>query len=115
MSLSRRKDWKECLCDDDKQVLSILLDSTKKYRCAYTHAEDLKVAQLWTALIELRKELDKLNELLEKLQEPWKVVIAIGEEEKRKTIEKIVQKIIKPVDETTQKIIKNLVESLMKF
>lgn len=111
----KKEDWKNNLSDEDKQVLSELLDSTKKHRFAYNSSDDIKVAQLWTALVELKKELQKTNELLGKAQEPWKAIVSVGEEEKRKTVEKLVQEIIKPVDETTQEATQKLVESLMKF
>ncbi len=117
MALFRKKkeDWKDNLSDEDRQVMSQIFDSTKKHRYAYNSADDVKVAQLWTALVELKKELQKTNELLGKVQEPWKDIVAVGEEEKRKTVEKLVQEIIKPVDETTQEATQKLVESLMKF
>ena len=116
MALFKKKeDWKNNLDDESKQVLSALLDSTKKHRYAYNSADDVKTAQVWTALVELKKELEKMNELLGKVQEPWKAIVSVGEEEKRKTVEKLVQEIIKPVDETTQEATQKLVESLMKF
>ena len=116
MALFRKKeDWKNNLDDESKQLLSEILDSTKKHRYAYNSAGDVKISQLWTALVELKKELQKTNELLGKVQEPWKAIVSVGEEEKRKTVEKLVQEIIKPVDETTQEATQKLVESLMKF
>lgn len=111
----RKEDWKENLNDEDKPVLSSILDSTKKHRYAYNSADDIKIAQLWTALIEMKKELNKTNELLGNLKKPWEAIVSVGEEEKRKTVEKMVQEIIKPVDETTQEATQKLVESLMKF
>src|SRR3989344_6048024 len=113
--LKKKEDWKSNLDDESKQVLSEILDSTKKHRYAYNSADDVKISQLWTALVELKKELQKTNELLGKVQEPWKAIVSVGEEEKRKTVEKLVQEIIKPVDETTQEATQKLVESLMKF
>ena len=116
MALFKKKgDWKNNLDDESKQLLSEVLDSTKKHRYAYNSADDVKIAQLWTALVELKKELNRTNELLGKVQEPWKAIASVGEEEKRKTVEKLVQEIIKPVDETTQEATQKLVESLMKF
>ena len=116
MALFKKKeDWKNNLDDESKQLLSEILESTKKHRYAYNSAGDVKVAQLWTALVELKKELNKTNELLGNLKEPWNAIVAVGEEEKRKTVEKLVQEIIKPVDETTQEATQKLVESLMKF
>ena len=111
----KKEDWKNNLDDESKQILSSVLDSTKKHRYAYNSADDVKVAQLWTALVEMKKELNRTNELLGKVQEPWKAIVSVGEEEKRKTVERLVQEIIKPVDETTQEATQKLVESLMKF
>ncbi len=116
MALFKRDaDWKSNLSEEDKIVLLDLLNSTKKHRYAYNSAEDVKAAQLWTALIEVKKEMQKMNELLGMVQEPWKAIVAVGEEEKKKTIERLVQDIIKPVDETSQEATQKLVESLMKF
>ncbi len=116
MALFKKKeDWKNNLDDESKQILSTLLDSTKKHRYAYTNADDAKVAQVWTALVELKKELEKMNEILGRVQDPWRAIVSVGEEEKRKTVERLVQEIIKPVDETTQEATQKLVESLMKF
>lgn len=111
----KKADWKENLNDEDKPVLQDILNSTKKHRYAYTNADDVKVAQLWTALIEMKKELDKTNEMLGNLKKPWEAIVSVGEEKKRETIEKMVQEIIKPSDETTQEATQKLVESLMKF
>ncbi|MBI2005286.1 MAG: hypothetical protein HYS80_00810 [Candidatus Aenigmarchaeota archaeon] len=113
--LRKKEDWKNNLDDESKQALSEILDSTKKHRYAYNSADDVKTAQLWTALVELKKELQKTNELLGNLKKPWEAIVSVGEEEKRKTVEKLVQEIIKPVDETTQEATQKLVESLMKF
>ena len=108
-------DWKELLPPEAKEVLSEILDKTKKYRYAYTQADDIKIAQLWTALIELAKELKEVNKTLGKVEEPFKAIIEVGEKEKRKTIAKIVEEIIRPTDEETQEATKKLVDSLMKF
>lgn len=111
----KKEDWKNNLDDESKHALSDILDSTKKHRYAYNSADDVKTAQLWTALVEMKKELEKTNEMLGNLKRPWEAIVSVGEEEKRKTVEKLVQEIIKPVDETTQEATQNLVESLMKF
>jgi hypothetical protein len=109
------EDWKNYLNDEDKKILAEILTSTRKYSCAYSKADDVKVAQLWTALIEIKKDLNEIKNVLGKVEAPFKAIVQIGEEEKRKTIEKIVSEIIRPSDEETQKATKALVESLMKF
>jgi len=115
MIFGNSEDWKEELSDEAKQTLSKLFEMTRKYKYAYTQADDVKVAQLWSALVEMQKEIDSLNETLGKVQEPFNAIISIGEAEKRKTIEKLVSEMIKPVDQETQEATKKLVESLMKF
>ncbi|MBI2547459.1 MAG: hypothetical protein HYW23_03365 [Candidatus Aenigmarchaeota archaeon] len=113
--IKKKADWKDNLNDEDKPVMNQIIDSTKKHRYAYTSADDPKIAQLWTAIIELKKEMNKTQDMLGKLKEPWSAIVSVGEEEKRRTVEKLVQEIIKPVDETTQEATQKLVESLMKF
>ena len=115
MKLFEKDDWKEFLTEDNKQILKELIESTKKHRGAYSQSDNVKLAQLWTALIELKKEINSLKEHLGKLEEPWKAIISVGETEKQKTIEKLVSEIIKPTDEDTKEATKKLVESLMKF
>jgi len=112
--MGKVKDWKECLSPEDQSKLAEIFEMAKKQKCAYLCADDVKVAQLWCALLEMKKELDQLKETCEKTQLPFKAIVEIGEIEKRKTIEELVKEIIKPEagqEEATQK----LVESLMKF
>jgi len=108
-------DWKELLPEDVKKSLADILNKTKKYRYAYLESNNSQIAQLWIAISYLNKQLEEIKEILGKVQEPFKAIIEVGEEEKRKTIERIVEEIIKPTDEETQKATKKLVETLMKF
>lgn len=108
------KDWKDYLDEESKAVLAEIFEKSKKYQGAYLEAEDVKVAQLWAALLELSKELKKMKEAVDILKEPFKSISEVGEAEKRKTIERLVRDILKPEiehEEATQK----LVDSLMKF
>jgi hypothetical protein len=108
------KDWKELLSESDQEILAQLLDSTKKHKCAFMHAEDVKVAQLWCALVEMRKEMDKLGELVGKVEEPFTAIVEMGEVEKRKTIDRMVRELLRPAPEQ-EEATKKLVDSLMKF
>lgn len=108
------KDWKECLSAEDQAKLAEIFELTKKHKCSYLCADDVKIAQLWCALLEMKKEFDELKENCEKTQLPFRAIAELGEVEKRKTIEQLVKEIVKPEPEqeqTTQK----LVDSLMKF
>lgn len=108
------KDWKDHLDDESKAALAEIFDKSKKHECAYLEAEDVKVAQLWVAVMELSKELKNTKQMVDVLKEPFKAIVAIGEVEKRRTIERLVRDMLKPEidqEEATQK----LVDSLMKF
>jgi len=114
MIFDEEQDWKECLGEDAQQILADLFDKTRKYKCAYCQAEDVKVAQLWCALIEVVRELNATKDAASKLAEPFKAIVEMGEIEKRKTVERLVRDMIKPEpdhEEATQR----LVDSLMKF
>lgn len=115
MVFQDKEDWKDFLSDDAKQILENIFNSAKKHKGAYTHADDVKIAQLWTALIELKKEMEDVKKVLGKVEEPFKAIVAAGEAEKRKTIERLVADLIRPTDEESQEATKKLVESLMKF
>lgn len=109
------KDWKECLDPKTKEVLRELIERTSYHRCAYNHAEDVRIAQVWVALAEITKDLKEIKEMLGKIEQPFRAIIDIGEAEKRKTIEKIVEEILRPTDEPTKEATKKLVDTLMKF
>ncbi|MEM5836670.1 MAG: hypothetical protein QW451_00330 [Candidatus Aenigmatarchaeota archaeon] len=109
-----KRDWKELLAEEDKEIIAQLLDVTRKHKGAFMEAEDVKVAQLWCALIEMRKQMIELEKLIGKVAEPFKAIVEIGEIEKRKTIERLVREILKP-DTEHEEATKRLVDSLMKF
>jgi len=111
----KETNWKEFLNEDAKNILANIFETTKKHRCAYMQAEDVKHAQLWCALIELKKDVAGMTELLSKIEAPFKAIVAIGEAEKRKAIEKFVTEIVRPEEDEEKKATQKLVESLMKF
>jgi hypothetical protein len=107
-------DWKYCLADEDKEVLASIFEAAKRHKCAYCCADDVSTAQLWCALLEMKKEFNQLKEDSEKVQLPFRAIAEIGEIQKRKTIEQLIKQMIKPEpdqEDATQK----LVNSLMKF
>jgi len=108
-------DWKEMLDPQTKEVLKELIERAAYHRHAYTQADDVKIAQLWAALAEISKDLKEIKEMLGKLEQPFKAIIEVGEAEKRKAIERLIEEIIKPVDQETKEAAKKLVDTLMKF
>jgi len=114
MIFDKETDWKELLSEEDQQILAEIFEKTKSKKCAYCQADDVKVAQLWCALIEMKKELNESKEMISRVEQPFKAIVEMGEIEKRKTVERLVREMIKPEpdqEEATQK----LVNSLMKF
>ena len=110
-----KEDWKEFLCDDAKGTLSDVFETTKKHRGAYMQADDVKNAQLWCAIVELKKQIMVMSEMLRKVEEPFRAIVAIGEAEKRKAIEAFVTEIVKPEEEDEKVATQKLVDSLMRF
>jgi hypothetical protein len=115
MIFDEEKDWKDLLSRDAQQILAELFEKTKDHKGAYINAEDVKIAQIWCALVELMKECTKVKEQLAMVAGPFKGIVEVGEVEKRKTVERIVRDIIKPMDQESEEATKKLVESLMKF
>jgi hypothetical protein len=56
-----KSDWKENLSAEAEQELNLLLESTRKHRCAYKASENVQVAQVWCSLIEMMRMMDKLD------------------------------------------------------
>ncbi len=111
----QKEDWKKRLGEEDMERLASIISSVNKYRYAYESADDPRIAQLWAALIEMQKRMERTNELLGKLEEPFRAIVEIGDNEKRKTIEALVNEMIKPDDDAGEEATRKLVDSLMKF
>ncbi len=85
MLLKSTRDWKEFLAPEDEEKLNEFLKKVAKQRSAYKNADDVKIAQLWSAMLELRKE----NLILQKrLNEMEDIFQAIHERMKRRHEEK---------------------------
>jgi hypothetical protein len=56
-----KSDWKENLSAEAEQNLNLLIEATRKHRCAYKASENVQVAQVWCALIEMMKMMDNLD------------------------------------------------------
>lgn len=115
MVFGDERDWKELLAPENQRTLAEMFETAKRHKSAYMQAEDVKVAQLWCALVEMQKTLDEIKQTVEKVTGPFKAIVAVGEAEKRRAIERVVREIVKPTEEATEEATKKLVESLMKF
>jgi uncharacterized protein Yka (UPF0111/DUF47 family) len=111
----RERDWKESLSPETQQLLASMFDSAKRHKGAYLQADDVKVAQIWCALVELKKEIKNLEEQIDRVSAPFHAIATVGESEKRRAIQKLIGEIVRPTEEGTSEATKRLVESLMKF
>jgi predicted nuclease with TOPRIM domain len=64
-----QKDWKQFLSIDDENRLNDILKKVSKHRGAYRNAPEIKFAQIWCSMLELRKENLLLQDRLEKLED----------------------------------------------
>lgn len=61
-------DWKRSLNAKDEAQMNDLLRITAKHRAAYRSAHDVKVAQLWAAVLELSKMLNERTQQRDELE-----------------------------------------------
>jgi len=111
---NNEEDWKCCLTPEDQEIIADLLEKIKWKKGAFMQADDVKVAQLWCAMVDLKKEIIQLRAGVERTEAPFKDIVSLAEVEKRRAIERLIRDIIKPEpnqEEATQK----LVDSLMEF
>jgi len=72
MLTNSKDDWKQFLSLEDEEKLNDFIRKVSKHRGAYKNASDVKSAQMWSAMLELRKEnlviqkrLDRIQDLLD--------------------------------------------------
>ena len=109
------EDWKEFLVPEAQKTLADLLNAAKRHKAAYMQAEDVKVAQLWAALVEMKNELDCVKRSQVMVEGPFRAIVEMGEREKRRAIERMIRDMLKPEDEGAEDATQKLVDSLMKF
>ncbi len=85
MLFSTAKDWKEFLTTEDEEELNNILKRISKYRGAYKNADDIKLAQLWCSILELRKENLILKKKLARIEEVFENMFSkVFEQEKER-------------------------------
>lgn len=89
MLFNTTKDWKKYLSPKDEAILNEILELTEKHRGAYKNADDIKIAKLWCAIIELQKEISTLNTRLRKIEFILGGMISRAEEEKKKLLKSL--------------------------
>ena len=110
-------DWTHFLSSDSVEVLRRILEKAFRHRLAYWQTDNIRNAQLWAALIEMQKEIDRLNEKIDTLTPKEKIVFRLDEkDEKRHPIfQKIDWSMRKSNPQNDKEATDALIESLMKF
>jgi hypothetical protein len=109
------EDWKDYLAPEAQMALVDILAAAKRHKGAYMQSDDVKIAQLWCAIVELKKQLDSMQALQTRVEEPFRAIVEIGESAKQKAIERVVREIVRPTDQSSEEATRKLVETLMKF
>lgn len=86
------KDWKQFLSPEDEEKLNDILKRAAKHRGSYKNAPEIKVAQLWAAVLELykqnlilQKRVDEVNEIFESISSRLKKKV----EEKKELLDSL--------------------------
>src|SRR3989338_3794687 len=62
------RNWKKRLSSEDESKLNDLIERSSVHRSAYLVAEDVEIAQLWCALVEMKKETSGIRERISKIE-----------------------------------------------
>ncbi|MBS3054118.1 MAG: hypothetical protein J4431_01120 [Candidatus Aenigmarchaeota archaeon] len=80
------KDWKEFLAPRDEEKINDILKKVARHRGAYSHAEDMRNAQLWCAILELSGAQQSMEERLSEMEGVFETMfqrMRFREDEKR--------------------------------
>lgn len=115
MLFGEEKDWKEYLCGNAQVELAEIIERAKQHKCAYMQADDVKVAQLWAALIEVSRQIKKLEEKVEKSETALKGIAQMGEFAKRQVLSEKVAELLKAKSKEEKEQVDKIVDVLMEF
>lgn len=86
MLLKTNKNWKKYLNIDDEALLNKIIEDVAKYRSAYKTAEEVKIAQLWCALLDMEKKIQRIDKRMKRIEIIFDAIAQRMEEEKSSLI-----------------------------
>lgn len=89
MLFTKSSKWKKFLSSTDEDILNKFLEKVSEYRPSYKNADQIKIAQLWCALLALRKENKNLNSRLKRLENILDSITKGDEKEKEELMESL--------------------------
>lgn len=108
-------DWREFLNHDARHSLEEMMAGTLRHRGAWKKAGDRDVAQLWAALVEMRKELEDTKETLFDILKTFYTPEVEEEIKAQRVVRKLEDKVKDSGDYGYPNATQRLIESLMKF
>jgi hypothetical protein len=115
MLFGEEKDWKESLCGNAQVELAELIERAKQHSCAYTQADDVKVAQVWCALTEIVREIKRMQEKVERTEIALRGIAEMGEIAKRQALREKVSDLLKAKSKDEREQVDKIVDVLMEF
>jgi len=109
-----KTDWTHFLSAEAANLLRSVLEAAYKHREAYFKADDIKNAQLWSALIEQQREIAELRAKIESMTPKTTSTMKLGTADDSVVLNKI-KAVMQPTVEDSKEATDALVDSLMKF
>lgn len=108
-------DWTHFLSSDSVKLLRSILEKAYKHRTAYYKADDIKSAQIWSAMLEMQREIDDLRDEVNRLRPKGQQFVGRQGEEKDSTVTERILESVEPRGTDSRDATNALVESLMRF
>lgn len=89
MLFNATKNWKKLLAIEDEMLLNDLLLRGAKHRGAYKNADDVKIAQIWCALVETKKQINSMDERLRRIEYLLGGIIKRSHEDEEKLLKSL--------------------------
>ncbi len=79
--------WKKYLGIEDEEHLNNILMKASRHKGAYKNSDDIKMAQMWCALLEMRKENIILQKRLTRMEEIFDSIFEKSRKHEREKLE----------------------------
>ncbi|MBI2579462.1 MAG: hypothetical protein HYW27_00995 [Candidatus Aenigmarchaeota archaeon] len=87
MLFKQDDNWKKYLGMEDEEHLNDLLRKSSRHRGAYKNSDDVKMAQMWCAMLEMRKENIILQKRLRRMEEFFDSILEKHRKHEREKLE----------------------------
>ena len=104
----KKDDWKLSLSKKDEKKLNEILVKTEEHKTSYLQSNNVKIAQLWSALLEMEKEKEHMERRIRRMEYIFSgMTERLRNEIRNEDMEKSADK--------KERDLQNLIRSLEKF